>query len=265
MAELEFEIKAEHGPVSADTFRDAVTHSIWLLREYDAAISGIPRGTLRWYINRLRSNGSLFFAFRSQPKPMRKPGRIPDVSGQVAHSLVSGWDELEHKATTPPYLSEMAMQRAYDFAGLIGKNGATGFIIASNSETVEITKATAEHIQRLLPIKRKAIGSVEGKLESINIHKHPRFIVYHAVTKKAVTCEFEADKLMGEIKDALGKRVTVYGTLHKNEQGETRRVTMERLNVFDPNVKRLHFIEGDDPDFANASSTEEYLRIIRGG
>jgi hypothetical protein len=270
MAELDFEIKGKHGEIAASTFERAVAHAVALLREFDSAISGQPRGTLRWYIAGLHSNGNLLVSFQSKVKPTpRKRERTADVSMAVANSFLTGFYDLETKCETPPYLSEFGLQRAEELTSLIGKNGATAFRFVSSNRTVDVTSKTLENIGKLLPIRRTAIGSVEGKLEAINLHKRPRVLVYHAISKKAVTCEFDPEKFMNQAKDYLGRMVTVFGTLHKNINGDTLRVAVDRLCLSDDlraDLSAKAPIEAEaEPEFANAPSTAEYIRRIRGG
>lgn len=266
MAELNFDILGEQGEVSAATFRESVYYATYLLREFDSAISGKPHGVLGWYIQHLQSNGKLSVVFRSKLKPSLSVKHFPqDVDRAVTASFVTGFEDIEVKCVTPAYLSEYALQKVEKLAHLIGKNGARGFHFETQSKGIEVTKRTTENIGKLLPIRRTAIGSAEGTLEVVNIHKHPRFIVYHAVTKKAVTCEFK-EASMGKVKDSLGKRVAVFGTLYKNINGDTLRVAMDRLEILD-DVRRFILPTTEDlndPEFAKIRSTEEYLRNIRG-
>src|SRR5258708_549471 len=184
MSELRFDILGEEGEVSAVTFRESIEYAVSLLREFDSALSGKPRGVLSWYIRNLRSNGKLSVLFQSRLKPYRTIQNYPhDVAGAVTSNLVSGFQDIEVKCVTPPYLSEFGLQKINKLAGLIGRNGAKGFYFESQSKEVKVTESTKDNIGKLLPIARTAIGSVEGTLEAINIHgKRPRFIVYHSIT-----------------------------------------------------------------------------------
>src|ERR1700684_500210 len=98
MAELDFEIFGKPGEVSASTFREAVGQAVGLLQEFDSAISETPRGSLRWYIGRLHSNGNLLVSFRSKIKGKRKTReRVADVSSAVTNSFLTGFDDLENR------------------------------------------------------------------------------------------------------------------------------------------------------------------------
>ena len=157
------------------------------------------------------------------------------------------------------------MLRTQKLAGLIGANGAQGFRFSSGDRHVEVTPKTSENLSRILPTKREAIGSIEGNLEAINIHRQPKFIVYHAITHRAITCTFEPGELT-TVKSYLGNRVLVKGLLYKNVNGETLRAKVDSITSVDLS-KRFRRDNIDDlpiPDFADNASTSEYLRRIRG-
>jgi hypothetical protein len=236
------------------------------LKEFDSAISGKPNGSLRWFIGGLHSNGSLLVKFFSRQKTTRrKRDRLPDFSINVADSFVTGFTDLELNAVTPPYLSEFGLRRAEELTRLIGRDGAQAFTFTTRDRSISVTQKTTENLGKLLPIKRYSVGSVEGILEAINLHKKARVIVYHAITNKGISCEFEPEMWMHFVKENLGKRVVVFGKLHKNANGDTLRVTVDQIKAVEgkrfllPDIGTLH-----EPGFPSAMSTAEYLRSIRG-
>jgi hypothetical protein len=265
MADVDIEIKGQPETISALTFKATVVDAIDLLREYDSAISGVLSGSLSWYLSQLSTTPNILIGFRSRVKPVRRfASRVDDFGPTVTHSLVSGLDTLERQGKTPPYLSVGGMERVQHLASLIGKNGATGFRVRADKNVVDVTQATIDNVRKLLPVKRTSIGSVEGKLEGINLHGKSRVIIYRAINNKAVTCDFAPDRFMERVKELLGRRVVAFGTLHKNVNGDTLRVTMERIESAE-NVGLLPREQWPDPDFAQALSTAEYIRRIRGG
>jgi len=278
MSELNFQIHTQPGGVSVTTFREAIHRAIYLLREFDAGISKHPAGTLSWYVNKLHGNGNgdgpLSVNFVSRLKPPAVKEHLPDISSNVTSNLLTGFQDLEERCITPPYLSEFGLQKAGELAKLIKSDGATGFRFAVEDRAIEVTPKTAENVSKLQQIKRTAIGSVEGMLEAINVHRRSRSrdqklrsVVYHSTTNRAITCMFDSDKLEA-VKDALGRRVTVFGELQKNLKSETMRVVMDHLVLADKG-KRFEMPDVGGtlgvPDFENSDSTEEYMRRIRGG
>jgi hypothetical protein len=266
MAHLQFEIKGDLGNISVATFKNAIGYAFGILNDFDAAISGLRRGSLRWYISDFREHNGLLIGIDSRTKETRRRKRISDVSVPVSRYFIDGFDDLENRVVTPAYLSEFGLVKAQSMVSLIGKNGAKGFRVSDPVRSVDVTQATSEHIKELLPIKRTAIGSIEGTLEKISVHSNPQFIVYHAISKRAITCEFNPETHMEKVKHALGQKVHVKGLLKKNFKGETMRITVENFRVM-PESSLLPRNEPDlpEPEFTDAPDSAEMLRRIRGG
>jgi hypothetical protein len=267
MPDFGIEIKGDPTGISAFTFKSTVNDAVDLLKEYDSAISGVPRGTVGWYLADLSLRPNVLVAFNSRVLPPKRGKSFADHRKAITHSLLNGLDSLEHQAVTPEYISVGGMERVQRMVSLIGRNGATGFRVHADEDAIDLTVATGENIGKLLPVRRTAIGSVEGKLEGINLHRKLRVIVYHAITNRAVTCEL-ADESVETAKEYLGRRVIVFGVLHKNANGETLKITVDRL------VPAEKFLEQnrptgvilDEPRFVGVSqSTRDYIRRIRGG
>jgi hypothetical protein len=151
---------------------------------------------------------------------------------------------------------------------LLGQHGVRGYRATDLTEDreVEVSRNAADTIRALLPVRRSFQGSIEGNLETISVHRERKFMVYHAVSRKAVTCQFASDVMLREAFDALGTKVMVSGMVHSNIKGEPHRVTVEALRTLGgdalPTTREL---AGSDPDFTGELTTDEYLRTIRRG
>lgn len=131
--------------------------------------------------------------------------------------------------------------------------------------SVDVTEAAGNTLRQLLPPARTYEGSVEGRLETISIHGKTRFILYHAITKKAVTCHISKDEL-ATVKDALGHKVLAEGTLTINVKSEPIRMDVASLRVIGNKTLPLAAeLTGSDPDFTGSLTTDEYIRSIRSG
>lgn len=161
------------------------------------------------------------------------------------------------------------MRQARKVAKLIGREGVAGFAVAAftgrRDAHAEVSAQAAVNLDQLLPVKRHAIGSVEGTIETVSMHGgKPRFIVYHSRTKKAVTCVID-DNLLREAAAMLGNRVSVGGVVYSNARGEPLRIEVHRMR----RLRERHelpttaSLTGADPDFTGGLSTEEFLRSIR--
>jgi len=131
---------------------------------------------------------------------------------------------------------------------------------------VEVSRKAADTIRQLLPISRRHIGSVEGRLETISIHGKQRFIVYHARTHKAVTCRFDDPEMIRVITGMLGKRVVALGAVQSNVRGEPARVQVEDICILgEGEMPTTSDLAGSHPDFTGDMTTDDFLRYIRRG
>jgi hypothetical protein len=262
MATLRFEVKGELGSITLRGFLNAVESALRILGDYDAAISGKPKGTLDWIITDV-STGSLRIVTQSR-------SRLEDrnYGPEVAAKFIAGWSAIERQCVTPPYLSEQGMKQAKQLTRLIGREGMTGFVAASQTDTVEITPQASANIEQLLKVRQCSIGSVEGKLETISIHGESRFIIYHHRTGKAVTCRVPQERLKTMIStEMLGRRIIASGKVCSNMKGEPLRVDAEDIKVLrrKEELPSTAALSGMDPHFTGDLSTEDYIRSLRSG
>ena len=260
MAQLRFELQGEVSAIGLKAFSVAVTNWLRVLADIDSAISGEPSGSLTWVVSDLKI-GSCSIAAEARSKIEDR-----DVGPEVSRAFVQGFRILEFEGTTPPYLSESGMRNSKTILRLIGSEGVSGLRVGYQSDSFELSARASANIDQLLPTKRHAIGSVEGKLEMISLHgKSPRFIVYHHRTRKAVTCKFSADRLE-EVKDALGKRVIISGRVHYNAKGEPLRVELDRMRkmLSSSELPSVSQMRGYAPNLTGEMSTSEYIRSVRG-
>jgi hypothetical protein len=262
MATLKFEVKGQVGSITLRGFLTAVESALRMLSDYDAAISGKPKGTLDWIITDV-STGSLRIVTQSC-------SRIEDrnFGPEVADRFIKGWSEIERHCATPAYLSEQGMKQARQLTRLIGREGMTGFAAASQTVAVEITPQASANIEQLLKVRQCSIGCVEGKLETISIHGESRFIIYHPRTGKAVTCRVPPDRLRTMIStEMLGRRIIASGKVCSNMKGEPLRVDAEDIKILRRNeeLPPTSALSGLDPNFTGNLSTEEYIRSLRSG
>lgn len=267
MAKLRFEIDGEPSYVAFSTFLTATQKLKQLLREIDQVISGRYGGSLQWYVAALTSKKNLGIEVLSRLKRTREATPPIDFGSDVAASLVTGLDNVQNRNASPPYLSEYGLRHMEEMLNVLARNGAKGYRATDieHDKTVVVSQSAAQTIRELLPIRRSAIGSVEGKLEAISIHRGPTFIVYQGLTNKAIRCAFDgSDVMMETVKSILGKRVVASGIVHSNIKAEPMRVDVEDIRVLgDGPLPRTQDLTGSHPDIADGLSTDDYIRSIR--
>jgi hypothetical protein len=259
VAVVRVQIEGEPGTITAHAFLAAIDNSLKILIDLDSGISGEPRGTLDWLIARL-GVGSLTVELESRSRIESR-----NTGPEVARHFVEGLRQIEQLGTSPPYLSEQGMVRAARLVKLIGREGAAGLAVTDLSETAELSAKAAVNIDQLLRTRRRAIGSVRGKIETVSIHRGQKFIIYLSRTHKAVTCRISDPQLLKEAAKVMGRRVLASGTVHYNAKNEPMRVDVEQLRVFreENELPGISELAGSDPDFTGGLSTKEYIREMR--
>ena len=269
MSSVRFDIIGKVGTISAPTFKYAISYALDILGELDSALSNRRTGSLNWYVGGLHADGRLSIELTPRIRPLPTHPRKPisqNIATEIARSFLASFEQVEKKPISPPFLSEFGLKRVGRLVDLIHKNGAKGFDVVSAEKTVHVSEKASANLKNILRVKRSAIGSVEGSLRAISIHRGLKVTVYHAITNKGVTCKSTDGGFLEEMKTSLGRRVQVMGLVHYNESNEPMKVDMDRLHVFgkEEDLPSFDKIGGSDPDFIGDQSTEEYIRSIRG-
>jgi hypothetical protein len=270
MAVLRIDIAGNPKSIPYKSFLEVATNSLAILADLDLRFSRRHNGALEWYMNDLARNGSLRLEIYSRVKTLRYK-ELPDVGKDVAQSFVRGFDMLEHQGRSPEYLTASGMNRAQRMTNVLGHDGAQKLVasIPNTAAETDITTTSAVNLRKLLPEASKSLGSIEGMLEGVSIHKKLDVIVYESLHGKAVTCHIANADLIGKVKESLGMRVQAKGIISRNARSEPRAVTVQRpedFKVFGSDLKILPFrrLGGSDPDFTGDLTTEEFIHSVRG-
>ena len=114
----------------------------------------------------------------------------------------------------------------------------------------------------------KALGSIEGRIEVLSIHKQSRrFDVFQSGTDKAVRCSFPT-AIEAAVFEAAEKRrrVVVSGTIMYNVKGDPIFVQVQppiRFLRTEDELPTTDQLRGSDRDITEGLSTEEYIRSVR--
>jgi hypothetical protein len=231
-----------------------------VLADLDRGISRRPSGSLRWIVKDVFTSS---LGLEVEPR-----SKLPDKNfgPEVAHAFVRGIYQIEHEGTTPPFFSEYGLMRAQKLVRQIGRNGATGFRAQYFQDSAVLSIQSSANIEQLLGASHHAFGSVEGTLETISIHGGSKFIVYHHITRKGITCTVPSE-MIEEAKDDLGRRVIVSGLVHYNAKAEPTRVEADKLRVLKKEFElpTTDSLTGSEPDLTDTLSTKQFIKDIRGG
>ena len=266
MARLHLTVKGELGNIAFDSLTLVLEKSDSILRRFDRAVSGKETGTMKWMVAGLKEGNSGTIELRS-----RVIRGETDFGVQVGSLYIEAIDYIETQGEAPPDYDLDMLRDLQAMTHAFGRNGVDGLSVSMpdyNKDAV-LSWRSDETLQNLTGVHYKTIGSVEGRVELVSLHKGNRYFnVYHAVTDKAVRCSLPEEREEAVIEDLKRKRrVIVSGEVSYNVEGRLLNVSVDRYRTL-PDEDELPALEdslGLAPDLTGHQSTEEYIRSLRDG
>lgn len=260
-ATIRLHLEGPQGAIDFDTFVRAMERTLLVLRDVDRVISGRPGGAVRWKVADM-GTASIDAVLRAEARS-RKLAAFPV---RVAAGSVEAFSVAEAGEMLPPYLSDKGLTHLEKLANGLGRDGATGLGVTfvERDAHAHVTNEVRERMQKLRVPAVHAIGSVTGMLEAISLHGKPKYSVYDAVTRRAVSSMFTETELE-HVKQALGKRVNVAGVIYRNARGQPLRVERAKLTILPAGdeLPSVRDFVGSDPAFTGDLTTDEYVRRLR--
>lgn len=256
---LEVRVEGEIGAIPARTFLRVLTVSLNALGQLERAAHPAAKRPGRWLIADLR-NGSTVAVLR----------REDAVDEEAPMHFVDGMKRLQTSPELPPYFSPALTEALAKIGAEARQKGVSGvsFVAASplgSSEYQAITEAIVTNARASLEGVDRAIGSVTGALDVINLRRGAHKVsLYDDISRHAVRCQFP-QSLFDTMRDALGQRVRALGEITRNRRGQAVSVqidAIERLETADqpPTVDDLI---GIAPWYTGERSTDDYIRWLR--
>lgn len=210
------------GPqITAERFQKAIGAFFALIDDVAEEVTGKTK-QVRWIVSANR--GSLLL--HADPMPAN-----PSVPvGLIAASIHHGLGQLGQKAQRPKWFNDSALRRARELGAIVdGKEVGLAKVLLAQKPTV-VKQDTVQHVDRILGVRVKDYGTIEGQLQMVSIRGGPHFAVSDALTGRSIQCLIPPEKM----EDAIGafpRRVAVQGVLRYNQQGEPVSVDVEDLQT----------------------------------
>jgi hypothetical protein len=217
-------LRLDGDAIVLERFQVAVQAFVTLLTVVDRSFHHGTR-TVRWRLAEL-----------SYASPAMIAADSTDDPAALLHGVIlDGVEALEQAGRIPTELSDDAMEQISALGALRGHGGILGIELQAmngrpgqGARVARVTQRSVATVQDALAGKFTALGSVEGRLEGINIHGRRYFNIYEPVHGKRVRCIFP-ESMFAEAKDSLGFRVLVSGEVQTNARGYPVTVTADKL------------------------------------
>jgi len=211
----------------------AVTAFVRLLQSADRSIHDGTRA-IRWTLAALSHSSPATVVSEGAPVSQA----TPDPTPHVVATLIDGVEAMEKLSRVPRQFSDATLRYMKTLAERRGHGGITNIQLSAVNGAPDATPRVVQVTQRIVAAiedavggRYSALGSVEGRLEGIDIHGRPRFDVYEPVHGDKVRCFFADAKVFEQAKLALGARVLVIGEVITNRRGHPVSVTVSRIEV----------------------------------
>ena len=185
-----------------------------LIRHVDYAIHGrTPRES--WAIHSLKSSAPTITL-----TPNRDDRRAVEVVGEGIRIVTEGTDQPPQYFTEPAFEGLKKMRRL--FRGTERARAVS--VLVDGQKTATIRDNIDRQVDRILTAGYHNLGSLEGRLDAINVHRRPTATIWERVSGAPVRWTFRREETE-QVKALLEKRVLVTGHVHYFSNGIPRRIT----------------------------------------
>ena len=213
--ELTFAIYPESELASVDLLLKSLEDIGRLLRDVDRAMYG-PKSKHRWYVGKIQSSAPTITV---RPDPLG--ANAVEAVGVGLRSITTGTDR------PPPHFSEQVLINLRKMRRLFGGDNRARSIAVSvdGRQIAAIRRNIDEQVNRILTAGYQNLGSLEGTLEIINVHRAPSITIWERVSGSPVRCYIPREGTwIDRAKSLLEKRVLVAGHIHYFANGAPRSV-----------------------------------------
>ncbi len=189
-----------------------------------------------------------------------------DRGQEIVDRFFGYWRVFESGEPVPPDTTRELLEAFNELGKGVRKKRVRAVIRNGDRPTVEITEGVSETINAIVGQEEVYLGSLDGRLESVNIHSANRtFRIYPAAQPGYVDCIFpkELTKAAGE---ALGHEVRVHGELvYRWGDRFPSRINADKVDELpdEENLPTIMALEGVYPNISDGLSAEEFLRKLR--
>jgi hypothetical protein len=190
---------------------------------------------------------------------------VDDASHEAVRIYIQGIRALEtdEPPTEPPaFFETKTLASVRRLVSVLSRD--TGALVFSSPdiEPVSATERIAINIDELIGAKFKALGALEGILETLTARGKINFKLHDPLTNYRIACYISPEKLE-EAKAAFPHRVAVYGPIRYAKSGRPLSIDVERIRRLRlrselPQLKDLGRI-----DLTGGADSSKHIRGLR--
>jgi hypothetical protein len=238
-------LKVEGSYFPIDKFQKVLQNFSSILSEIDKDLSRTGQVGVEWSISEVQQGSIVITAEANIVDDLVELER----PREIIKSFREGLELIRDTPQRPLHFPSRALENVKKISDLIDPNDFAEIKFFSENWRFDMTRNISADIDEITKNFYQIYGSIEGKLVSISIANRQNIGIRSFTDEKIVKCFFP-DKLFEQAREALGKRVYVFGLIRQYLHGEKINIQVEELKVF--------------PEKSPLSSLSNIIDLIRG-
>jgi hypothetical protein len=207
-------------------FRKALDSFIDLLSEVDKETSESGNPTVEWAIASIEA-GSIHITAVANPVSEETSKTRPR---ELISTITRGLEQLQAAPVIPSGFSEAALRYSKTFGEIINPSDFAEIRFGSNGWNTNIAPRLAGHVDEITKTTQKFYGSLEGTLVSISLAAKQKLGIRTSLEGRVIPCYFK-DDLFDLAKEALGRRVYVFGLIRQRAHGPKINIQVDEMRI----------------------------------
>ena len=230
------------------------------LRCIDRLVTGQDKETAYYRVVDLKHSSPAEIALQAVPIEV-----TDDHTPEITNRFYGEWKNISDKGEVAIDVDTKTIEAFEKLIAPLGKDFESSTLVADGYE-VKLNDDTKRVLQTTLASEMSSYGTVEGKLEAINLHNNAnQFRIYPLVGAHVITCKFKKN-LRAIAKKSLDNYISVTGLLHyKSRDKFPYRIEVDKIVVYPPPEKLPHIadLRGVAPNATGDMSSTEFVGRLR--
>lgn len=209
--------------IPAKSFIDALERMVTLLRAVEEQMPKTYRVNRGWHVVHVSHASPFAVEIRGVSS------QNDDAGHAVINACLDGLEMLNSEAyDRPDYYDRDALAAAHGFVGVLDDGVLDISLTTHGRPPVQPTQRIAVAVNRLLPRQHDEIGTIQGRVETLRMHRGYVFHIWDVVTGAAVECTTDAVGLAVAY-EAWGRRVKVFGRITYSVDNQPQKIAVEDI------------------------------------
>jgi len=159
-----------------------------------------------------------------------KPTLDREAALAMVNTIVIGLGAIEKGPEQPAHFTDRALEYTRKLAALASDDFPVR--VRNGHHQARLTSRSVRNVDDLTVGAQPRIGTIEGRLEELNIHGKPTFQIWERLTGRKIQCRAGDSVSREQLEAGLGRRVAVRGTIKASKHGVSQSIDAKQLRIF---------------------------------